>query len=139
MTHPRGPESPRWVGDLASYETVHRRLGNASQHRCVDCGGGAAEWSYIGGDPNEKCSAKGYRYSVDLSYYVPRCRSCHQHFDPARTKSPSGVRGVHWNKSCGKWQAIVKHKGKVYYLGLFTNITEAEDAVVTKRNELGGD
>lgn len=58
----------------------------------------------------------------------------------ART-SKSGVRGVFPNTgshkgSKKKWQAIVGHNGKKYYLGLFDDLEEAEAAVIAKRNEL---
>jgi hypothetical protein len=71
---------------LNNYGTVHWRLainrGRASEFACVDgCGRPAAQWSYIGGDPNEKVRPEGYRFSLDLGYYVPRCAPCHNTHD----------------------------------------------------------
>lgn len=86
-TH-RTPSYGRWVGADAGYDTVHARLraqrGKASEHMCVDCGGGAGDWSYIGGAPDERVERVGrydLAYSTDLNAYVPRCRSCHKRHD----------------------------------------------------------
>jgi hypothetical protein len=46
------------------------------------------------------------------------------------------VRGVCPHKASGKYQAVVKSKKVIYYLGLFDNVIEAERAVITKRKEL---
>jgi len=83
----RGSEAPGWVGDDATYRTVHSRLvalrGKAADHVCVDCGGSALEWSYDHSDPNEKHDRRGGDYSVDPERYEPRCRRCHYWFDHA--------------------------------------------------------
>ncbi|MDQ4118708.1 MAG: hypothetical protein M3235_17360, partial [Actinomycetota bacterium] len=43
------------------------------------CAAPAACWSYDGSDPDERTDpARGYRYSLDLDRYRPRCRSCHR-------------------------------------------------------------
>lgn len=84
---------------LAGYPTfagLHRRLyrtrGKASQHRCVDCGKQARDWSYKHGDPDEKTQLIGGEvvpYSLDLDQYEPRCRACHMRFD---RRIPAGMR-----------------------------------------------
>ncbi len=48
----------------------------------------------------------------------------------------SGVRGVAWHETTGKWTAQVQHNGFKHYLGLFPTVIEAEGAVVEKRKEL---
>lgn len=53
--------------------------------------------------------------------------------------SVSGVTGVIWNKREQKWQAQVKAKGKLKYLGLFTCKVEASRVVRDKWIELGWD
>lgn len=53
----------------------------------------------------------------------------------ARRHSKTGIRGVFPHKS-GKWYAAVRHNGKLYYLGLFADINDADQAVRSKRNEL---
>ena len=54
----------------------------------------------------------------------------------AMRTSKSGIRGVSWRKASGKWEARVGHNGHKHYLGMFDDITEAEAAVIAKRNEL---
>lgn len=48
----------------------------------------------------------------------------------------SGVRGVTWNKQKQKWRANVRHDYRLYYLGDFATIEEAEAVVIAKRLEL---
>lgn len=55
----------------------------------------------------------------------------------AQKNSSTGVRGVSWDKSRGKYIAGVKHKGVRYNLGRFDSIKEAEMKVIAKRKELG--
>lgn len=51
------------------------------------------------------------------------------------TRAKSGIRGVSMHP-CGKWQGHVGHKGKVYHVGLFSDINDAASAVKAKRIEL---
>jgi hypothetical protein len=46
-------------------------------------------------------------------------------------------RGTTWNKCSEKWQAHVGHRGKTYYLGLFTDRNKAAKVAENKRSELG--
>lgn len=66
------------------YFGVHRRLratrGPAKEYPCQDCGREGYDWSYLGGDPNELTSAVG-PYSLNLTFYAPRCRYCHRRTD----------------------------------------------------------
>lgn len=48
----------------------------------------------------------------------------------------SGFRGVCFNKSCGKFQAGVRHNKKLHYIGLFDTAEQAAKAVQAKRAEL---
>lgn len=89
----RGPFSPTWKGDDAGYAAAHDRVttfheGPATDHGCVhDCGRQAWHWSYNGGDPDARVETSGpcagLAYSLDLSFYAPRCRSCHKLHDRA--------------------------------------------------------
>lgn len=54
----------------------------------------------------------------------------------ANSNSASGVRGVSWLASRGKWQAGVGHKGRSIFLGYFETLEAAESAVTATRNEL---
>lgn len=91
-SHPRGAAHPSWKSDDIGYNLAHSRVrqakGRATSHLCVDCGGRADEWSYIGGDPDERVEidrrGKRMPYSIRPAYYAPRCHSCHGIFDKRR-------------------------------------------------------
>lgn len=48
----------------------------------------------------------------------------------------SGHLGVSWRSDIQKWKGTVKHNGKSYHLGFFTDVDEAAEVVRAKRNEL---
>lgn len=77
-----------------SYWSVHERLrverGPAAVRACADCGRTARSWSYDGADPEERTSSEGYRYSLDLDRYRPRCQPCHRRATNARTGARPG-------------------------------------------------
>ena len=50
--------------------------------------------------------------------------------------SSTGVRGVFLQPS-GKWRSMVRYQGKLYCVGRFDTIEEAERAVIAKRREFG--
>lgn len=54
----------------------------------------------------------------------------------AQSNSASGVRGVTWYRRYRKWSADVKHHGVRIHVGYFASISDAECAVIAKRNEL---
>lgn len=74
------PITTRERGGVSFWSVVQRlraERGPASGRRCACCAAPAACWSYDGSDPDERTDpAKGYRYSLDLDCYQPRCRSC---------------------------------------------------------------
>jgi hypothetical protein len=53
-----------------------------------------------------------------------------------QSNSKTGIRGVYWVKAKGKWGASVNQKGHKYFVGYFTDIQAAADAVLNRRNEL---
>lgn len=72
------------------YEAVHSRLsrdrGPARTHECARCNRRAKTWAYTHDDPNEQwCPKTGFPFSLDQSYYVALCKSCHSKFDCARS------------------------------------------------------
>lgn len=74
-----------------SYWSIGQRLrtenGAASARQCADCAAPSACWSYDGTDPHERTDpVRGYRYSLDLARYRPRCRSCHRRSTLARSR-----------------------------------------------------
>ena len=48
----------------------------------------------------------------------------------------SGIRGVTWDKTRGRWRAQLQHHGKMVYAGYFDTVEEAQAAAVAKRLEL---
>ena len=54
----------------------------------------------------------------------------------SRAIGGSGVRGVTWCKRKLKWKTQVRHSGKNYHAGYFTDLADAERAVIAKRIEL---
>lgn len=56
--------------------------------------------------------------------------------DAANPNSKSGVRGVHWRKDCNKWQVTIHAGDKMHHCGYFTDIEEARQVAIAKRNEL---
>lgn len=48
----------------------------------------------------------------------------------------SGVRGVCWEKDSNRWRATVHHNGRQRSVGRFTELADAEAAVVAARNSL---
>lgn len=59
-----------------------------------------------------------------------------EHRTGANSNSKSGVRGVYWDSYKQRWTARVGHNGKSITVGRFTDLAEAEAAVIAKRNEL---
>lgn len=72
--------------EQVSYAQAHLRLktdrGRPDRHECIECGGGAREWAYMGGCPSE-LSENGKAFSLDQSRYEPMCVSCHRRQDRA--------------------------------------------------------
>jgi hypothetical protein len=68
-------------GYTSTHKWLRRRLGDAADQACVDCGGPAREWSYVGGGVDERVDERGLAYSRDVSRYRPRCVTCHRRFD----------------------------------------------------------
>ena len=69
-------------------------------------------------------------------------KACH-HTNLANAKISSrnktGVKGVSWNKSGGKWMAKVDFKGTSYVAGYFDDIDEAEQAARSLRQSIHGE
>lgn len=56
-----------------------------------------------------------------------------------RKDNKSGVKGVSWKASHGRWVAQCSHLGKVHHLGLFTSLDEATRVVVEFRSKHHGE
>ncbi len=85
-----------------AHRDVIKVYGRAAEWPCVDCGEQACDWSYQFGDPNELLDPYGRPYSLDGSYYKPRCRPCHKRYDLTATRpSPPEPPVVHWQPEVG--------------------------------------
>lgn len=79
---PSVPPRPRPIAYASLHVRLRKARGAATSLNCIDCGARADEWSYRGGCPDELAEARErdgreMRYSLDLSLYDPRCKSCH--------------------------------------------------------------
>ncbi len=87
-----GSLAPRWQKEVkyaAAHIRVGREKGPAREHSCVDCGETACDWSYEGGDPDERIEIiNDYprKFSLDPDRYRPRCRPCHRKKDIRETR-----------------------------------------------------
>lgn len=57
----------------------------------------------------------------------------------AQSNSKTGIKGVSWKAKSKKWQAQIKLNGKVYYLGVFTNIEDAAQSYAKAAKEMHGE
>lgn len=91
---PEGADSSGWKADRIGYSGSHMRTrkerGPATEHRCIDCGGEAAEWSLRRSPTGvvkyaERTWPDGRTgevpFSTDPNDYEPRCVSCHRRYD----------------------------------------------------------
>lgn len=60
----------------------------------------------------------------------------HEHMSIESRTGRSGVRGVSWNGTLGKWMAQVRHNGKLHIGGYFDTVDAAAEAVRNLRNQL---
>ena len=98
-------------GHGTSYRSAHRKVyrakGRARDYACVECGGGATDWSYDGLDPDEMHGSNNVgtaprAYSMDPNHYQPRCRRCHLQKDRAVEVCAQG----HLMSEAGKRQGV---------------------------------
>lgn len=85
---------------------------------------------------------------LDHACLNPNCvRPDPKHVRPATSKQNQenlkrlshgrvGIRGVTWSKELRMFKGSVGHNRKLYHVGYFHDLHEAEQAVITKRNEL---
>lgn len=59
-----------------------------------------------------------------------------QYNSKLRTDNKSGIKGVSWDKSRGKWRAQIRCDGKKINLGSFNNIEDARQTVESARARL---
>lgn len=80
------------------------------------------------------CHNKGCVNPAHLQAVTQKQNSENQH--GASRSTTTGVRGVFVHKTTGKFEAKVRHNGRLHHVGLFVALEDAEAAVIAKRNEL---
>lgn len=107
------------IGYWASHERVKAERGPAAAHLCADCGAPARDWSYDGSDPAERIDlGRGYRYSLDVTRYRPRCRSCHRRATVAHSRPhPPSASVVDIERAVALYRGGVRTSGIARVLG----------------------
>jgi hypothetical protein len=121
------------VGYWACHERVKAQCGPASAHLCADCGAPARDWSYDGADPAERVDrGRGYRYSVDVAHYRPRCRSCHRRATVAQARPRGQSASV-----VDIERAVALYRGGVATTGIARVLGTSRTAVYTALRKHG--
>ncbi|WP_241575047.1 HNH endonuclease [Rosenbergiella nectarea] len=61
------------------------------------------------------------------------------HNQKLNKSNTSGIKGVHYDKATNKWLATLKVNGKPTYLGVFSEISQAEAVIKQARQNFHGD
>lgn len=68
------------------------------------------------------------------------CTRSQNMYNQKKTKTnTSGVKGVSWYKNRGKWKSQCRVNGKVHYLGMYDDLSDAEKAVKEFREKQHGE
>lgn len=74
---------------------------------------------------------------------ISNLRECtnaqNQHNQPLRRSNRSGIKGVSWCSTKGKWHVQARSGGKIHQGGYFANLEDAGLAATALRNELHGE
>lgn len=88
----------------------------------------------------DSCSKKSKAIAVKEKVFFDGTQPSRIALDKQPTKAnKSGIVGVNWDKSRGKWQASLRFKGHKYNLGRFDNIQDAIDARKEAEQKIFGD
>lgn len=87
-------------------------------------------WLYVYGEfPCSDLDHKDGNRTNNRIKNLRLCTECENRHNVGATKGNiSGVKGVNWHKSRGKWQARAMVNYKPYYIGLFKTLEEASVA-----------
>jgi hypothetical protein len=90
-----GDRNPNWRGDEVNYPGIHERLkalrGSATAYVCEHCDSDARDWAYDHTDPDQKFDPDNGPFSLDLTKYMPLCKSCHRRVDAANARRRKGI------------------------------------------------
>lgn len=51
----------------------------------------------------------------------------------------SGIKGINWDREHGKWTARIQFKNKRILVGRFSQLNDAKNAIIERRNSLHGE
>jgi len=132
-------KSPDLSGQTFGNITVIRRSDNKRKHgnkmvvewECL-CNCGNKVFRTTGQLTNKKmrmCAECSHQNSVEHALKGARFEQGTQVTKIREMKlsaaNTSGCRGVHWNKKREKWEASIRFKGKLMYLGAYSNFEDA--------------
>lgn len=124
-TRKAGTGAPQWYA-ARSFRTNAKKI-LVYMHRCLlnACGAQVDHW-----DGNGLNNQRGnLRVASRLQNNANKKLS---------VKNISGLKGVSWDRKCGKWKAQATGNGKDHHLGYFNHRVEAGEAYDRKAMELHG-
>lgn len=86
----------------------------------------------------DDCASKKRADALRKASFVDGTQPSHLKCEPTKANK-SGVVGVNWDKSRGKWQAGIRFKGHKYNLGRYDNIQDAIEVRKAAEKELFGE
>lgn len=122
-------------GSLTVIKPAEKINGRTAWHCKCECGNEIVVISrYLKDGKRKSCGCK--KHGLDTLHYIGG--TCVEMIDnPAvRANNRSGVPGVFYDKSCGKWRAEIMFQGKRRYLGRFQFFTDAVKAREKAKDEL---
>ena len=94
--------------------------------------------AFLGHTPNGSSIVVDHIDKNPLNNRADNLRLITQRENVNRTpRGRSRYAGVQWNEEHKKWRVMVRHKGKRFYVGIYSNEETAHKAYLNKLNELG--
>ena len=134
------PCGPRTAGKLVDetfcgggYRKTSFRNGKLTAHR-------VAWFLYYGEQPPKYIDhINGDRTDNRIENLREACHNTNLANAKRRKDNTSGIKGVIWSKSAGKWKSVVGFRNKKYVAGYFDDIDEAEQAARSLRHSIHGE
>lgn len=130
------------IGNKYGKLTVLEKLDNGKYKCRCDCGNfKVIDYKSLTNNQYElsckACGDKNRSDAVKKSQFIDGTQPCKLSCK-ATAANKSGVVGVNWDKSRGKWQASIRFKGHKYNLGRFDNMQDAIDVRKIAEREIFG-
>lgn len=128
----RSADHLTWNIKFAGKSALKRRHGNGYLTGTIDyqkCLAHRVVWKMMTGDePPQIDHINGVRSDNRFANLRAADNSVNSRNAAQRSDNTSGVKGVHWDSSRGKWAAAIAADGKSYHLGRFDTLPEATAA-----------